>query len=164
MILVIIPAPCQLKVRGQIKKLLGCISTEPIKIENSAVKLRGYCLCHHDLYHIEVFYLERIQMGKSKVSGIHGINSPVFHNSTIVPEYDGLLDEARVAFHEWLTRTSAFNTCKAIYWILWLMTRGINPLAVLIRHVRVLQKSEIIFNRKTMLQLDAIAKPLNTNI
>ncbi|MUL38832.1 hypothetical protein BWI75_21560 [Gloeocapsopsis sp. AAB1 = 1H9] len=140
MTLVTIPPPCELRMRGQIKKILGCISTEPIKVGDDVVKLRGYWLCYHDLYHIEVSCLQRIQIGKYKVSGIHGINSPVFHDSIIIPEYDGLLDEARVAFHEWLTRTSVFNTCKAICWILWLITQGINPVAVLIRHVRVLQK------------------------
>ncbi len=138
--LVTIPPPCHFRTGRQIKKLLGCISTEPIKVGDDPVKLRGYWLCYHDLYHIEVSYLERIQMGRYKVSGIHGINSPVFHDSTIVPEYDGLLDEARVALHEWLTRTSAFNTCKVICWIFWLMTQGINPLAVLNRHIRVLQR------------------------
>ncbi len=79
-------------------------------------------------------------MGKYQVSGIHGINSPIFHDSPIIEEYDGLLDEARVAFHEWLTRASFFNTIKLIGWIFWLITQRINPIQVLINHLQVLNR------------------------
>lgn len=124
------------------RKILGCISAERIQIENYRIKVRGYWLEYHDLYHLEVSCLERIQIGKHKVSGIHGLNVPLFHDSPIVPEYGGLLDEVRVAFHEWLTRPSIFNTMKAISWMVWLVSQGINPIAVLIRHIKVLKGRE----------------------
>ena len=106
------------------------------------IKVRGCWLEYHDLYHLEVACLERIQIGKYMVSGIHGLNIPMFHESPIVEEYGGLLDEVRVAFHEWLTRPSIFNTIKAISWMGWLVSRGINPIAVLIRHIKVLKGRE----------------------
>ncbi|NJL10056.1 MAG: hypothetical protein HC908_07475, partial [Calothrix sp. SM1_7_51] len=80
------------------------------------------------------------------VSGIHGINSPVLHDFPIIEEYDGILDEARVAIHEWLTRPSIFNTLKFIGWMFWLVTQKINPISVLISHIRVLNKN-IIYKR-----------------
>lgn len=106
------------------------------------IKVRDCWLEYHDLYHLEVACLERIQIGKHKVSGIHGLNIPLFHDSPIVAEYGGLLDEVRVAFHEWLTRPSIFNTIKAISWMVWLVLRGINPIAVLIRHIKVMKGPE----------------------
>jgi hypothetical protein len=129
---------------SSIKKALGCISKDPVKFANHQIFIHGDSLCHHDLYHLEVSCLPRIQMGKYQVSGIHGINASIFHDSPIIEEYDGLLDEARVAFHEWLTRTSFFNTIKLIGWSIWLITQGINPLQVLISHLQVLN-SDIIF-------------------
>ena len=125
-----------------IRKILGCTSAKPIKLGDYLIKVRGHSLEYHDLYHLEVSCLERIQIGKHKVSGIHGINIPLFHDSPIVKEYSGLLDEVRVAFHEWLTRPSIFNTIKAISWMGWLVSRGINPIAVLIRHIKVLKGRE----------------------
>lgn len=118
------------------KYALGCISFFPIIVGNETINIRGYCIEYHDLYHLEVSQLERIQMGKYWVSGIHGINSPVFHNAPIVQEYDGFLDEARIAFHEVLTRPTAFSKLKAFCWIFLLALHGINPFAVLMRHIR----------------------------
>ncbi|KAB8335157.1 hypothetical protein SD80_002060 [Scytonema tolypothrichoides VB-61278] len=124
------------------KKALGCISLIPIKIGNEHLILRGFCINYHDLYHLEVSQLERIKIGKSWVSGIHGINSPVFHNSPIVEEYDGYLDEARIAIHEGLTRPSAFSLLKGLCWIILLILKGIDPLAVLIRHIKSMEKKQ----------------------
>ena len=137
--------PSEINIGLPLKKVIGCISKEPIKVGAHLVKVRNNSdfLCYHDLYHLEVSCLERIQMGKYKVSGIHGINSPMFHKLPILEEYDSLLDEARVALHEWLTRTSIFNTFKLICWMFWLITQGINPISVLIRHIKSLQSHNI---------------------
>ena len=137
------PTPPSELVRNiPIRKILGCVSSEPVKLGNYMIKVRDCPLEYHDLYHLEVACLERILIGEHKVSGIHGLNLPMFHDSPIVVEYGGLLDEVRVAFHEWLTRPSIFNTIKAISWMVWLVSRGINPIAVLIRHIKVLKPRE----------------------
>ena len=134
--------PSKLARNIPIRKILGCVSPERVKLGNYMVKVRDCWLEYHDLYHLEVACLERILIGEHKVSGIHGLNLPMFHDSPIVVEYGGLLDEVRVAFHEWLTRPSIFNTIKAISWMGWLVSRGINPIAVLIRHIKVLKGRE----------------------
>jgi hypothetical protein len=137
--------PAEIWIGLWLKKSLGCISKDRVKIGDTQINIHNDLLCNHDLYHLEVSCLPRIQMGKYQVSGIHGINSPIFHDTTIVEEYNGLLDEARVAFHEWLTRTSVFNTLKLIGWMLWLLIQGINPISVLINHFRVLNWDIILF-------------------
>ena len=137
-----ITPPSKLARNIPIRKILGCVSSEPVKLGNYMIKVRDCPLEYHDLYHLEVACLERILIGEHKVSGIHGLNLPMFHDSPIVVEYGGLLDEVRVAFHEWLTRPSIFNTIKAISWMVWLVSRGINPIAVLIRHIKVLKPRE----------------------
>ena len=137
-----ITPPSKLARNIPIRKILGCVSSEPVKLGNYIIKVRDCPLEYHDLYHLEVACLERILIGEHKVSGIHGLNLPMFHDSPIVVEYGGLLDEVRVAFHEWLTRPSIFNTIKAISWMVWLVSQGINPIAVLIRHIKVLKARE----------------------
>lgn len=129
----------KLKRISWIKKGLGHVARDPAIINDSPVIVRGYPVCNHDLYHLEVSSLERIKMGKYRVSGIHGINCPIFHDSLITEEYDSALDEARVAFHEWLTRTSWLNTVKAFLWINWMIFNGVNPFAVIYRHHKALQ-------------------------
>lgn len=131
--------PSEYGLRIPIRKVLGCISKEPVKVGSFSVKIRGYLLDYHDLYHLEVSYLERIQIGKYMVSGIHGINSPILHELPITEEYDGIFDEVRIAFHEWLTRPSVFNTFKAVFWFFWLLVQGINPIAVIVRHFKSMQ-------------------------
>ena len=128
-----------------IKNPVGYVARDPAMINNCPIIVRGYHICTHDLYHLEVSRLERIQMGKHMVSGIHGINCPIFHDSPITEEYDSFLDEARVAFHEWLTRTSLVNTFKAFLWINWLIFNGLNSFRILYRHyktIRAWKKSE----------------------
>lgn len=132
--------PLVISIDYSLKKALGCISKDPVYLGNYLLKIHDEALCYHDLYHLEISCLARIKMGHYEVSGIHGINLPIFHDSPIVAEYDYLLDEARVAFHECLTRTSVFNTIKLFLWMFWLITQGINPLSVLISHLRVLHK------------------------
>ncbi|MBE9039058.1 hypothetical protein [aff. Roholtiella sp. LEGE 12411] len=149
--------PAEILIGLSLKKLLGCISKDRVKIGKIMIHLHGDLLCNHDLYHLEVSCLPRIKMGKYRVSGIHGINSPMFHDSPIIEEYDGFLDEARVAFHEWLTRRSLFNTLKLIGWMLWLITQGVNPIGVLISHNRVLNRDLIlmpVLNTMTFLEED----------
>ncbi|MFM2061553.1 MAG: hypothetical protein RLZZ507_1223 [Cyanobacteriota bacterium] len=136
--------PSEIWIDLSIKKMLGCISKDRVKIGDNFIQIHDDWLCYHDLYHLEVSCLPRIKMGKHQVSGIHGINSPMFHDKYIIKEYDPLLDEARVAFHEWLTRTSFFNTLKLIAWSIWLIAQGINPIGVLFRHLQVLNR-DILF-------------------
>ncbi|MGB3637968.1 MAG: hypothetical protein WBA39_10400 [Rivularia sp. (in: cyanobacteria)] len=126
----------------QLKKTLGCISIIPIKIGNEHIQVRGTCIHYHDLYHLEVAQLERIRMGKYMVSGVHGLEVSVFHNSLKPQEYDGFLDEARIAIHEVLTRTTAFSIIKALCWMTLLMLQGINPFAVVIRHIKSMKKKQ----------------------
>ena len=114
---------------------MGSISLIHIKIAGKNIKVRDFDIQYHDLYHLEVAQLERIRMGKYLVSGIHGINTAVFHRYEIIEEYDGFFDEARIAIHEVLTRTTPFSILKALCWMIWLMLQGINPLDVLVRHI-----------------------------
>ncbi|NJL36179.1 MAG: hypothetical protein HC840_32155 [Leptolyngbyaceae cyanobacterium RM2_2_4] len=125
-----------------LKHRLGSISLIPIKIGDRGVKVRSVWIHYHDLYHLEVAQLDRIQMGNHWVSGVNGINGRVFHNAPIVEEYDSFLDEARIAIHESLTRPSAFSQLKLLCWIGLLLIQGINPLAVIIRHIKSLKKKQ----------------------
>ena len=126
----------------QLKKTLGCISIIPIKIGNEHIQVKGVCIHYHDLYHLEVAQLERIRMGKYMVSGVHGLEVSVFHDSLKPQEYDGFLDEARIAIHEGLTRPTAFSIIKALCWMTLLMLQGINAFAVLIRHIKSMKKKQ----------------------
>jgi hypothetical protein len=126
----------------RLKDALGCISLIPIKIKKQHIRVRGVCIHYHDLYHLEVSQLERIQMGKHWVSGIHGLNAKVFHDQPIVLEYNGFLDEARIAIHEALTRPTPFSLLKVICWMTLLFLHGINPLAVLIRHLESMRNKQ----------------------
>ncbi|MEP0758918.1 hypothetical protein [Coleofasciculus sp. FACHB-T130] len=126
----------------RLKKKLGCISLIPIKVRKEPVKVRNIRIHYHDLYHREVAQLERIQMGRYMVSGVHGIKAPVFHDSPILQEYYGFLDEARIAIYEWLTRPTAFSKIKAICWMSLLILHGINPFAVVMRHVKSMKKKQ----------------------
>jgi hypothetical protein len=125
-----------------LKHQLGSISLIPIKIGKRGVKVRNVWIHYHDLYHLEVAQLDRIQMGNHWVSGVNGINGRIFHNAPIVEEYDSFLDEARIAIHESLTRPSAFSHLKLLCWIGLLLIQGINPLAVIIRHIKSLKKKQ----------------------
>jgi hypothetical protein len=126
----------------KLKKRYGCISLIPITIRNEHIKIRNVCIHYHDLCHLEVAQLERIQMGKYMVSGIHGLKAKVFHDLPNIPEYDGFFDEARIAIHEWLTRPTIFSCAKFICWMGLLILYGINPLSVTIRHIRSIKKQQ----------------------
>jgi hypothetical protein len=117
-----------------LRKLFGYISTFPVQIADCFLTLDDHVFDHHDLLHYEISLLDRIRIGKDMVSGIHGVCLPFFPDGPTVSEYDGLLDEARVAMHEWLTRPTIYNTCKLFNWFVWLSSQRINPLAVLLRH------------------------------
>ena len=133
--------PQKLPIPWNVKTALGCISKKTVIREGKIVKVRDTPLCYHDLYHLQVANLDRIQIGKHQVSGINGINSTVLHEYPIVEEYDGIFDEVRVAFHEFMTKTSFYNTIKAIVWAAWLILHGINPAAVMWRHYLSLKSS-----------------------
>ncbi|WP_199296267.1 hypothetical protein [Trichocoleus sp. FACHB-591] len=126
----------------KLKQGLGSISLIPIKIGKRGVKVRNVWIHYHDLYHLEVAQLDRIQMGNYWVSGVNGINGRVFHDAPIVEEYDSFLDEARIAIHESLTRPSAFSQLKLLCWLGLLLIQGINPWAVIIRHTKSLKKKQ----------------------
>ena len=126
----------------QLKKTLGCISIIPIKIGSEHIQVRGVCIHYHDLYHLEVAQLERIRMGKYMVSGVHGLEVSVFHHSLKPQEYDGFLDEARIAIHEGLTRPTVFSILKTFLWMTLLTFQGINAFAVLIRHIKSMKKKQ----------------------
>jgi hypothetical protein len=86
-------------------------------------------------------------MGNVWVSGVHGINTKVFHGRAIATEYNGFLDEARIAIHEALTRPSPFSYLKVSCWLILLALEGINPVAVFIRHMQSMkQKYQSIFS------------------
>lgn len=123
-----------------IKKIVGYTARDRVVVDGFPLTVKGYPLRNHDLYHLEISQLKRIQIKKHMVSGIHGINLPVFHNIPIIEEYESFLDEARVAFHEWLTRTSLINTTKAFLWAIWLIFNGINSFAVIYRHYKTLRR------------------------
>ena len=127
----------------RIKNALGCISKKPVIYQGEMIMIRNKPLCNHDLYHLEVAQLERIQIGKHLVSGVHGINAPILHDSPIIVEYDGILDEVRVAFHEFMLRTSIYNTFKLISWMFWLLFHGINPTKIFWQHYVSLKKFAI---------------------
>lgn len=126
-------------------KKLGSNTAELVKVGDSYIKIRGYFITHHNLHHLEASYLDRVQIGRHMVSGIHGINSDMFHDSPIVEEYDGLLDEVRVVFHEWTSRPSVFSTSKGIFWMFWLVLFRINSIAVLFQHIRVIKDRENLY-------------------
>lgn len=119
-----------------IKRFLGCLSYDAVIENEKPLEIKGYIYNYHNLFHYEVSHLARIMMGQNKVSGIHGFYSSMFHDCYLEPEYNGTLDEARVAIHEWLTRTSIFSTLKAINWMVWLTLIKINPIRVVIAHVK----------------------------
>ena len=119
-----------------LRELMGRDCGRPVRIAGYPLKLRGEFLTYHNLYHFEMSRLERILIGKDMVSGIHGFYSQMFHDTPIEIEYDGVLDEARLAVHEWMTRTSFYNTFKLVNWSIWFVSQGINPFAVIFRHAK----------------------------
>lgn len=133
----------------QLKKIFGYVALDLAFVDGSPVIVRGHHVCNHDLYHVEVSRLERIPMGKYMVSGIHGINSPIFHDSVIKEEYDANFDEARIAIHEWLTRTSLTNTFKLVLWIGWLLLNGVNPWKVILNHQKALKQYRLVNDCET---------------
>ena len=151
--------PHKLKITPWFRKVFRCNSTERVIIDNSYLKNKNTYLTLHDLYHLEIANLKRIQIGKYWVSGVHGIDIKLFHEFPITAEYDGLLDEIRVAYHECLTRPSLFRTLKLISWMIWLITQGTNSFAVLIRH----QKSLKSFEREAIFNSQQLERFLRSN-
>ena len=94
--------------------------------------------------------MERILIGQDMVSGIHGFYSHMFHDAPIEPEYDGVLDEARLAIHEWMTRPSFYNTFKLVNWSIWFVSYRINPFAVIFRHARSLWRYRKTLNHQLL--------------
>lgn len=117
-----------------LRRWFGYISTLPVKVSGEFLVFKQHVFAHHDLLHYEIALLDRIAIGEHSVSGLHGICLSLFPDGPTVPEYDGLLDEARVAMHEWLTQPTIYNTCKLLNWFIWLQKQRINPFCVLYCH------------------------------
>ncbi len=126
-----------------LKKKLGCISTTPVVVAGRPVIIKGEWVHHHNLYHLEISYLDRILMGRDWVSGIHGFYSSMYHDVEIEAEYNGFLDEARVAVHESLIHPSIYTFIKLLWWSLWFIRHGMNPIAIVYRHWKSLQSYDV---------------------
>lgn len=127
-----------------IKRWIGGDSGDPLTIGGYPVIVRNFWISRHNLDHIEISRLDRIQMGTAQVSGIHGFYSSMYHDDPIEPEYDGMLDEVRVFVHEGVTRPSLSSLAKLLYWWVWMVFRGIDPVSVTLRHCLTLRR----FQRK----------------
>lgn len=125
------------------KKKLGCISTTPVVVAGRPVIIKGEWVHHHNLYHLEISYLDRILMGTDWVSGIHGFYSSMYHDVEIQSEYNGFLDEARVAVHESLIHPSIYTSIKLLRWSLWFIQHRMNPIAIVYRHWTSLQSYDV---------------------
>ena len=125
------------------KKKLGCVSTTPVVVAGRPVIIKGEWVHHHNLYHLEISYLDRILMGRDWVSGIHGFYSSMYHDVEIQAEYNGFLDEARVAVHESLIHPSIYTFIKLLRWSLWFIRHGMNPIAIVYRHWKSLQRYDV---------------------
>ena len=127
-----------------IKRLIGGDSGDPLTIGGYPIIVRSFWISRHNLDHIEVSRLDRIQIGTAQVSGIHGFYSSMYHDDPIEPEYDGMLDEVRVFVHEGITRPSLSSVAKLLYWWTWMAFRGVNPVVVTVHHFLTLRR----FQRK----------------
>ena len=127
-----------------VKRWIGADSGDPLTIGGYPIIVRSFWISRHNLDHIEISRLDRIQIGTAQVSGIHGFYSSMYHDDPIEPEYDGILDEVRVFVHEGVTRPSLSSVTKLLYWWIWMAVKGINPLAVTVRHCSTIRQ----FQRK----------------
>lgn len=127
-----------------IKQLVGGDNGKPLTIGGYPIIVRNFWVSRHNLDHLEVSHLDRIQMGVAQVSGIHEFYSSMYHDYPIEPEYDGMLDEVRVFVHEGVTRPSLLSVVKLLYWSIWLATKGINPILIILRHLVTIRR----FRRK----------------
>ena len=127
-----------------IKRLIGVDSGDPLTVGGYPIVVRNFWISRHNLDHIEISHFDRIQMGQDQVSGIHGFYSSMYHDDPIEPEYDGILDDVRVFVHEGVTRPSLASIAKLLYWWIWMVLRGINPISVTLRHVSTIRR----FRRK----------------
>ncbi len=102
--------------------------------ESSYEKVNGQWLSHHDRCHLEVAALPALPMGKDMITGIAGVCIPEFSNAHCTPQYDGLLDECRVAIHQALAYPSACGYVRLCSWCFWMVSRGINPISATLAH------------------------------
>ncbi|MBE9029526.1 hypothetical protein IQ266_07085 [filamentous cyanobacterium LEGE 11480] len=124
----------------ELRPWFGAISLKPVTLDDHQIWLDGEILSWHNLYHIELAQLDRIEIYGAAVSGIHGFYSSMFHQKSVKPEYAGILDELRVAIHEWLTRRSFYNSFKLLNWSYWMLLQGMNPIDVIWQHHKSLAK------------------------
>lgn len=117
-----------------LKDNLGKQGAKTVFYNGLPLLIREFSAQDHNLYHCEVAMLNPIKMGQVMVTGINGFCSPMYHDRSIQPEYDGTLDEVRIGVHEGLTRPSLFACLKLVYMSGWMISAGINPLMVILRH------------------------------
>ncbi len=105
------------------------------------VEYEGRQMWHHDVVHIEVSKLVPIDIDGHQVDGISGINIPEFHGEDhFVPMYDGMLDEARVGFHQWMSYPhKPYSWVILVNYVVYLASKGINPIVVILRHAQTLK-------------------------
>lgn len=99
------------------------------------IKVGDQYLSQHDQDHLAIAALPRIQMGAYMVSGIHGVNIPEFHAEPITEEYSGYYDECRVGIHQLMVRPSVLAVLRYGHYFIWMLRKGINPIAVTTRHI-----------------------------
>jgi hypothetical protein len=108
-------------------------------ITNIIDVVTGEPLCHHDATHILVSTMPPVNIGGYQVTGINGVNVPMFHfdNSEFKEEYSGILDEARVAVEQFCAspaRPSAAG--RMAHYVILLKKYGIDACDVLKDHVK----------------------------
>ena len=99
--------------------------------ESSYTQYGSKWLSHHDICHLQISKTNSVLICGAWVTGISGVCIPEFGTQDDIPEYDGLLDECRVALYQLFKYPSVCGVVRGIYWCLWLTMKGENPIRVL---------------------------------
>jgi hypothetical protein len=95
----------------------------------------------HDRLHLLVARMDPIEIGGYWVDGISGLNIDYFnHPPNFVPQYDGILDELRVAIHELIVIPSWISIFRYLEWVRYMLVSGINPVRTTYQHYRAYKK------------------------
>lgn len=96
-------------------------------------KIDGLAL--HDRLHLLIAQMAPIEIGGHWVDGISGLNIDFFnHPPNFIPQYDGVLDELRVAIHELIVIPSWISVVRYLEWCRIMLVSGINPVWVTYQH------------------------------
>lgn len=112
------------------------------------VAYKGYWMHPHDIAHLKVAELDPIPMGKGHpVNGINGISSqvaPHFHpdKPDYRPQYNGLLDEYRVAIHQWQEKKSLISGVRLLFYMVAYRHLEKHPLKALKAHKKAVEKAK----------------------